>query len=302
MKLLYYLVLSVFLTSCAQMNFYQLIELESDDISENEQKTSSNKDIDLIFDFWSNGGSSDVIIKNKTNRNIYIKHDECQFIINDLSRDYYDNSEYTRSKSTEKRSSRTYSSSSGSSSSLSKTTSNIYGSNNINTGLGALGSSSSNVSSNSSSSGSGASYTSTTASMSSSGVMITDKKIFILAPNSYRKILGDKLQFYRLSDCDVTAQPTTSKSNRENGLSFDVANTPLRFRFRICYSFDEDFSKKSFYEAGAYVSQFSNWNPKAFSHREKYKKCDNDRKNSYRTVTDLYAPMRYYKTYKKAKR
>ena len=54
---------SFLLSSCTTTYFYQLIDIASDDIKENQ---SSNQDLDVYFDFWGNGGSTTYEIHNNT--------------------------------------------------------------------------------------------------------------------------------------------------------------------------------------------------------------------------------------------
>lgn len=49
----------------------------------------TNEDIEIGYNFWSNGGTMDYYVFNKTDRPIYLNWDRSHFIINDCSRDYY---------------------------------------------------------------------------------------------------------------------------------------------------------------------------------------------------------------------
>ena len=253
--------------------------------------TCSNQDITVMFDFWTNEGSTSYDIINMSDQTIYIKHDECQLIKNGLAIDYYDNSEYTSSRSILK----TRTSGRSASKNRSSQTSNIYGSNSINTAIGAAASVLTTTTNRS------VTYSSstTTSINNSSSTMKKDKKVFVIPSNSYKNIPGYSLQNFRFYDCDVRAYPSKKKSNLENGISFNKENTPLEFRIFITYSFDEDFTDKKVYEATGYISRFSNWNRKKFMKEEKYYECEGDNYLQFRNTTDLYSPLRYYKRYNK---
>jgi len=278
--------LAILISSCATPTYYQLVELSSENIQDG---VSENQDIKLGVDFWANGGTSQYSIFNKSKKTIYIKYDECQVIKNGMAYDLYDNSEYssTRGIITSKTNKRTQQKG------ASVSQSNIYGSSSYNTPLGAAASILS-ASLNASVSNSN-SITSTMSNAKS--VKSTDKKIYVLHPQSYRNIDGIYLRGSRFWDCDVLARVSDKKSNIDNGISYTKENTPLTLRIIITYSFDENFDDKKTYELDAYVNRFSNWSEKEFIKEEKYKKCENDRYYQYRNITELYSPMRYYKKY-----
>lgn len=278
--------LALLLSSCATPIYYQLVELSSDKI---EEGVSENQDIKVSVDFWANGGTSQYSIFNKSKKTIYIKYDECQVIKNGMAYDLYDNSEYssTRGIITSKTNKRTQQKGA----SVSK--SNIYGSSSYNTPLGAAASILS-ASLNASVANSN-SITSTVSNAKS--VTSTDKRIYVLHPQSYRNIDGVYLQESRFKSCDVLANVTNKKSNIENGISYTKENSPLNIRIIITYSFDESFEDKKIYELDAYINRFSNWTESKFITEEEYKECENDRRGKYRDVTEWYSPMNFYKKY-----
>ena len=279
--------LTLLISSCATPTYYQLVELSSENIKEGQ---SENKDIEVSTDFWANGGTSQYLIFNKSEKTIYIKYDECQVIKNGLAYDLYDNSEYssTRGMITSKTNKRTQQKG------ASISQSNIYGSSSVYTPLGAAStilSASLNASTSNSNS-----VTSTI----STGKSVTsrDKRVYVLHPQSYRDIDGVYLQGNRFKDCDVLDRVSNKKSNIENGISYTKENSPLNVRIIITYSFDENFEDKKTYEVDAYVKRFSNWSKAEFIQNIEYKECEDDRDFKYRNVTEWYSPMRYYKRYK----
>ena len=183
--------------------YYQLVELESDVIKEdNNSLIASNDDLDLILDFWSNGGSTSFKVMNRSYKTLYIKHDECQLIINGRSKDYYDNSRYTSTSSllnSKKRSSTAIS------------PIKIYGKTQLNIST----------------------VTSSSSVLNSKSVTSEDKLIFVLHPDSYKNIEGFKIQDYIFGDCNVTEYPNKSNSNIDNGLSFNADNSPIKIRLII---------------------------------------------------------------------
>ena len=272
MKLIFkIIVLSFILTSCSQsVYYYQLVELESENMKEVEgQVISSNDEIEVVFNMWGDGGNTTFEITNKTNKTIYIKHDECFLIKNGRITDYYDNAEYSSSSSNTR--------------SSSAKRSNIYNSNSNTTPLNAIGSVLSRESTNE--------LTRT------KSVTTSDKVTLPLPPNSHRVIYGYSLQNNRYWDCDVDPTPKKKNSNKENGLTFNKDNTPLNIRVLITYSFDDKFENKKTFESSAFLKHFSNWHADKFFNGEFYKLCENDLNQEYRKVPVDHTPLGYYVKY-----
>ena len=257
-------------SSCSQQIYYQLVELESDDIvADGDFGVSSNDEIKVLYDFWSNNGSTSFQIFNKTDRTIYLKHDECQLIKNGSVIDYYDNGEYTSSSSVYK--------------GVTYKRSNLYNSNSYNTPINAIASV--------------LSASATTSATSSSSVARIDKKVLVIPPNSSRAIPGYNLQNARYWDCDVLAKPSNRKSTRENGISFTEDNTPLEFRIFITYSFYENFNEKNTFESSAFLKYFSNWNSTQFIEEKSYKECEKNNWYKIRNEAVISSPLMYYIKY-----
>tara|TARA_B100000902_G_scaffold396502_1_gene457676 strand:+ start:1298 stop:2143 length:846 start_codon:yes stop_codon:yes gene_type:complete len=265
------LILSSILVACGKpLYYYQLIELESDNMEVEEGNIiSSNNDVEVIFNFWSNGGSTTFDIKNKTNKTIYIKHDECYLIKNGKITDYYDNAEYS-------------SSSSNTISSSSKRT-NIYDDKSVATPVTAIGSI--------------LSRESTSGSTKTRSVTTSDRIKLPIPSKSIRRINGYNLQTLKYFDCNVNESPNKKNSNRTNGISFNDKNTPLDIKILITYSFNEDFNDKKTIESSAYVKHYSNWASNEFIISKMYKDCEKDRYYKYKDVFNEYSPFMYYIRY-----
>ena len=278
MKRILNLIIACFLLSSCNTTtyFYQLVDISSDDIKDNQ---SSNQDLDVYFDFWGNGGSTTYEIHNKGEKTMYIKHDECQLIVNGLVRDLYDNSEYTNSNSTSIKKTR----------GVSKSASGAI------SGIGVLSGLAEAYSRSVSATASASKENTNTSSKTYS-----DKKVYILPPTSSRYIYGPDLQSYVTKDCDLVEYPSIKKSVLDNGFSYTNENTPLEFRVFITYAFNEQFADKKTYSITGYVNRISNWHPSAFKTTEKYKECD---KGMYKTrsVVEWRSPSRYYISYKKSR-
>jgi len=257
-------------SSCNQeFYYYQLVELGSVDIVvDNNSAISKNIDLQVEYDFWGDNGVSNLWIFNNSDNIIYIKHDECHLIKNDVVSDYYDNN--------------THSTSSSINEGVSYKRSNLYV-NNSNTPINALAS----VLSATASSG----YT------ESSSISKKDKLVLMIPPKSKRVIPGYILHGYRFWDCDIDPTPNRKKSREGNGLNFSKEDSPLKFRFYITYSFDEDFKSKNVFESSAYVKSISNWAKSAFLIEKSYKQCKDDTWPKNRTIAPNHSPMNFYIKY-----
>jgi hypothetical protein len=61
--------------SCAPVSyFYQLQKIESEDVSQNDHAkiVSEFDDVDIIANFWADGGNTSFMIYNKTDSNILV--------------------------------------------------------------------------------------------------------------------------------------------------------------------------------------------------------------------------------------
>jgi hypothetical protein len=274
MKRIFNLILAcILISSCNTTKYYyQLVDIASDDIKDNH---SSNQDLDVYFDFWSNGGSTTYKIHNKTEKTLYVKYDECQLIINGEAQDLYDHYEYSNSESSSIKKGK----------SVSKSASGAISGIGVVSGLlEAYGKSISATSSISKEN------------TNSSSVTYFDKEVYVLAPNSSRDIYGPDLQSYVFSDCDLVKYPTKKESALNNGFSYTKEDSPLKFRVFLTYGFNEQFSDKKTYTITGYVNRISNWHTNSFFTDQKYKDCDKGIYKS-RSITEWYSPSRYYVTY-----
>lgn len=300
MKTFKIIIIALLLQSCHPYS-YQLIELKSEVMEKNESLvTAKNSDIEVLFNFWKDGGSTNYTVFNKTEKTIYIKHDECQLIKNGLAIDYYDNSEYTSGTSVLKGFTKGITTGSRVSKRKSKGVSNIYNANPyINTygsdGGRKIGSIKTTKTSETTSNMISYSRTLTESKTTSNSVTKTDKKVYVIPPNSARIIYGLRLQDFIFSHDNVDEVPTKRKSNLENGISFNKEDSPLKFSVFITYDFDENFKTRKTFSADAYVSRFSNWSPSSFIKSNNAYKGEQNYKN--RDVSEFYSSFRYFKKY-----
>mgnify|MGYP006142202029 FL=1 len=310
MKNLIFLLLSIIFSSCSTQ-YYQLFELESSDINLNGEAYSENNDLKVTYDFWANGGSTQLILENRSKNTIYIKHDECQFILNNYAADYYDNAVYTNSKSFSKSVSKGNSKQllvqkivgASSTTGSSKSRSDIFdnglmapgGIGYVNTS--GVSSSTTNSAASSMSAAISKQITSSLAFSNSSSVSSTAKLILVIPPKSKKILRGFRVNSSRIKHCDLLAKPRRIKSKDDNSISFSKELSPFKLRFYITYSFDEEFNSKLVYQSEAYVSKISNMPSDLFIDEVQYLECETDNFPIYLNVTKYFSPLNFYKPY-----
>jgi hypothetical protein len=102
MKKLSFLLSIVFiLTSCSSMIYYQVYKTDSSDV----KKTKNNlyfedENCKITYNIWEENGNIGFIFTNKTESDIYLNIEDCYFILNGLSFNYFQNRVFTNSSST----------------------------------------------------------------------------------------------------------------------------------------------------------------------------------------------------------
>lgn len=95
------IIIFVILTSCTSYNskYYQLYELESDNVKINNEKfLFENADLSITYNFWSLYGSSTITVFNKTDEDLIVDLANSHLIINDFAITYYQGRTYSSSK------------------------------------------------------------------------------------------------------------------------------------------------------------------------------------------------------------
>jgi hypothetical protein len=88
-KILFVAAISIIaLQSCKSSSYFQLYEVAP---SSNKQSETVYEDSNckIFYDFWKNGGDAGFVFLNKTDEDIFIKKDECFFVVNGVASDYY---------------------------------------------------------------------------------------------------------------------------------------------------------------------------------------------------------------------
>lgn len=98
--LILFVTTSVIFSSCRTFTCYQVVQTapsEGNNVS--NALTFSNQDVDLVFDFWGEGGLGGFSILNKSSRNLTINLDTTFLIVNGKLNVFFDNATFEMSKS-----------------------------------------------------------------------------------------------------------------------------------------------------------------------------------------------------------
>jgi hypothetical protein len=234
-KFILLVIISILLTSCSTTIFYYQVykTAYSDKIKLDENNLFYEDDnCKVVYNLWSDGGDIGFRFYNKTDKNIYLKMDECFFIFNGIAYNYYKNRVVTNS------------SNSG--------TSVSYGANLSNsvTGYNYFNLIQTNQFSLSKSSGI----------ISSKGYSVsTNEEKVICIPSKTSKIISEfSINQSLIRNCDLYKYPT---KNQVKSIEFDKSKSPFVFSNRITYGLGQDTTPIKF-ENEFYVSEITNYSQK----------------------------------------
>lgn len=200
---------SIFLFSCTTTSYYQVYKTTPNEklVLKDKALVYEDENCRISYNLWDDGGNIGFIFYNKTNKNIYLNLDECFFVLNGVSYDYYKNRTVTNSTSSEISSSK--------SATVSKAETGINYSNLIQTNqitaINAVGRTAS----------------------SGYSVSFNEKKIICIPFHTSKTITEYKINQSLFRDCDLYKYPTKKLIKTMN---FTKSESPLVFSNRISYA------------------------------------------------------------------
>lgn len=268
-KLVIQMIALVLLTSsCSTSIYYQLYKTKSNDIKEEDARAiSSNHDLEIKYHFWSEGGSSSFLIKNKTDKHIFINTSLSHLIVNGLAYTYYQGR--VRGEST----------TISSTASVHNSTSwaGIVAGNNVATGIGSKVSTTKNSSVE-----------------NQASVTYAEMKIISIPPNSSKIITGTGILRSDLYEhCNLEDRP---KRKEKATLTFDEKNTPLHVRNYISYTTDISDSNYKVKEDIFWVSEITNYPRSSFLETQRVEECGKSTDDT-QDIFIHYQPTSFYMEY-----
>jgi len=124
-------------------------------------------------------------------------------------------------------------------------------------------------------------------------VTIGQNQVVCVPPKSLKIISSFALNPEIMSQCD---KKVFFPKDSSAVISYTEQDSPLKFRNRIAYSFDEDLSGISYVDNGFWVSSIRNYTRRSASYTEKVKAVGNNLPDR-RRIFKMAAPNRFYMSY-----
>ena len=272
MKKSIFIILSVlFFTSCAsEKYYYQVYEVESQDVAQRDNVLFyENSDCWITYNLWSEGGNLSFLIHNKTDNNLYIIMPQSFFILNGVANDYYSESSFSHSVTNSKA---------------------LFASDQLSVG-GFLTNGYywyPSILSRQAGASLGASMTET--------VETKEMAFICVPPKSAKFIRGFNLSDHIYKDCDNITENYPSRTS--SVLRFTQSNSPLSFRNRIAYTFNNQGTDVKYIEHEFWLSSLQNYSETDAVSKEIVEECETKARKIQRKFT-MYSPKKFFNTYTK---
>ena len=253
----------VIISSCTKTTYYQVYQVKSDNVAMEDDKFSDeNSDCKITYNMWAEGGDLSFMLYNKTDKNIYLIMPKSSFILNGIANDYYN--ETTMSESMSISAQGTY-----------------YKNYSLKPGLW------------------NPLFTSRTAGITT-GIMsqktksTKEKEVICIPPKSAKIIQGFNLLNVVYKDCENTQEnyPKTTSTL----IDYTQDSSPLTFRNRVAYSFDEKGEDIHFIDHSFWLASVQNYSEKAAKTSMKFVECESTYEQE-KKVFIIDAPFKFYNSY-----
>ena len=255
------------LTSC-QTTYYQVYDVQSLDAKQDGSVlVYENADCKLTYNLWSEGGNMNFLLTNKTSNNLYLVMPMSFFVLNGIANDYYTDSSYSLSITN---------------SIAAANASQVSVSGYLINSLAWYPSTISR-------------QISTSAGTSNTKTATTREMAYVcIPPKSSKFIRGFNLSDYLYKDCENYKANYPSKTSPK--VTFIESNSPLVFKNRIAYTFDEKSDDIKYIDNNFYVKSLQNYSERAALEKKSEKICGTSlmAKKKYLKMS---APDRFYNTY-----
>ena len=268
-KLLFLALAATSIFSSCNPNFFQVYEVKSNALKQSDNSlVYENEDLKVMYNLWSEGGSMNFIVQNKTNRDLFLDMGQSFFIFNGEAFDYFQNREYTNTVTT--------TTSASYSLSLFSSTAGFWPNTYLVPNTQSL--------------------MAKVMKGSSKAVTTKEKEIVCIPANSFKTINGQTVYQQYLRMCN---NKVDYPSHSAVVATFSESSSPIKFRNRISYSFDENGSDLRQIENDFYLScitNYSKWDA-VESVKEKEGCSKIVSKKTY--YFKIGGPNKFYKSYKR---
>ena len=258
------------LYSCSEKNYYQVYDVQSSDVSMKDGLYAyDNSDCCISYNMWSEGGNVSFMVQNKTDKNLYVLMPKSFFILNGVANDYYYETTYTRAVTNNAQLSSARQVSLGGF---------------ISNGLAWYPSHIARV------------YGASIGTSTTESVTTKEAQFICVPPKAAKLIYGFNISDYIYKDCDNYKFNYPSRVSPN--ISYTESNTPIKFRNRIAYSFEEKGSDVKYIENSFWMSNLINYSSKGALEKMKYEDCESNSKISVKNFR-MSAPNKFYNIYQK---
>lgn len=283
MKKILFLAVVMILQSCAY-TYYQVYEVKSDIQQKENALVYYDENCEIIYNLWSESGTMDFVLTNKTFEDIYVDMSKSFFIVNGLAYDYYKGREYTNSVTTQEASSV-------------GVTNAFYGIASKSASATAYGASLWTPMSVSIakgvSAGAGIAKSATISKLvgQTSAVKTREEKEVLVPAGASKVVKSFSISDYVYLECDNKDFNQPKKESEK--ITYAEENSPLNFKNRIVYSVN---GKEKRVVNSFYVASVQNIKETTMIKEEYEKDCMTkmEKKKQYMTVS---APNMFYNTY-----
>ncbi len=269
-KIFLFVGISILLMSCTVTSYYQIYKASPTDNTtfKNDKLVYEDDNCKVSYNLWADGGNIGFRFYNKTDKNLFLNMDQCFFILNGVSYNYFQDRVFTNTQSSGTNAAH---SATASKSFAGINYSNLFQSNNI-------------------------AASSSVAVISTSGHSVSFKEEKIVCiPSMTSKIISEysiNKSLYR--DCDLLKFPSEKRVKK---LSYTKANSPFVFSNRITYTVGESTNPIKF-ENAFYVSEISNNPEDAVIDNKPEEFCREKSSQTYKQFKNIASDM-FYLTYTK---
>lgn len=256
--------------SCAESNYFQVYDIQSSDVTMKDGVYAyDNADCRITYNMWSEGGNVSFMVQNKTDKNLYIVMPKSFFILNGVANDYYSETTYSRAvtNSTQLSAARQVS---------------VGGF--LSNGLAWYPAHIARV------------YGASVGSSLTESITTRESPLVCVPPMSSKLIFGFNISDHIYKDCDNYKFNYPSRVSPS--ITYSENETPIKFRNRIAYSFDEESKDVKYIDNSFWMTTLQNYSNKAAMEKMKYEECETNRNLKVKSFT-MSSPNRFYNTYLK---
>ena len=287
-RFLFIMAVCAMLASCAPSTYYQMYQTQPITNIKVEERcmTFEDENCKILYNFWKEYGDIGFVFFNKTSENIYLHLDECFYVENGVSYDYYRNRVFSYGSTYFINSQLASISGYGTKATNASANANYYA-----TGAYGQGNAYGNqyVYKNGYVNASSVSVTNS----STNSVSVAEKKVICVPPRTSKIITEFDIKQSVYRSCDLYRNPG-KKDN--HSLTFTTSNTPLTFGNRIAYSVGEAENLIRI-NNDFYVSKISNYSMSDITNLEDAIECGKRVSNEKVRVFRESGPNQFYIRY-----